>query len=44
MTARDIAILALSAMIVLGFGGVLTVWIIYPPQTRSDLTLLGFAP
>ena len=37
MTARDIAILALSAMIVLGFGGVLTVWIIYPPQTRSDL-------
>ena len=28
---------ALSAMFMLGFGGVLIVWIIYLPQTHSDL-------
>jgi hypothetical protein len=37
MTPRDIAILVLSAIIVFGFGRVLIAWIIYPPQTHSDL-------
>lgn len=37
MTPIQTARVILSAIVVLGFGGVLIAWMVYPPQTRSDL-------
>ncbi len=37
MTSDKVALLILSAIIVFGFGGVLVVWMFYPPQGDSNL-------
>ena len=39
MSTDKLAILIMSAIIVLGFGGVLIAWMVYPP--RADSTLLA---
>lgn len=41
MTAPDITRLALSAMITLGFGGVIIAWMIFPPTEGTATTLLA---
>ena len=37
MSADKTTMLALSAIVILGFGGVLVVWMIYPPKADSNL-------
>jgi VIT1/CCC1 family predicted Fe2+/Mn2+ transporter len=37
MSADRLAILILSAIVVLGFGGVLIAWMVFPPKTDSNL-------
>lgn len=40
MSADKLAVLIISAIVILGFGGVVISWMIYPPKTDNLLAAL----
>jgi hypothetical protein len=41
MSTDKLAQVIISAIVVLGFGGVLVAWMIWPPQTKESIGLLS---